>query len=173
MLGHGSIVSPLSSRGAIATFCAALVVAGVASCGDSHVEDAPADASPTQETSDIDAELPPLAEAGPLPDLYVDPIVLGDAGGLFLCNACICDGTTHYCDDSSGPGGAPFLADASAFGDAGLCAASNTSCLGLPDACAAQPSCECMLANAQFHGGACSCRRDDSGAGLIYGCAIP
>jgi hypothetical protein len=136
-------------------------------CGTSEdvvvVPDAGADATDT-----IDVELPPLAETGPLPDLYVDPVVLGDAGGPFLCGKCICDGRTHYCDESTGPG---IVVTDAAFGDAAPCSdASISSCTAFPSACAGHPSCECMFA---ARPGACHCHLDDSGAGLDYGCSYP
>jgi hypothetical protein len=93
------------------------------------------------------------------PDAYA--IGLIDGGGVFMCNGCMCDGRTHYCDISTGL--------APAFDAAGWDACAG-SCLELPDGCAPQPTCACIHL---WDWVQCSCRASDGGEGLFAGCNIP
>ncbi len=147
-------------------------------CGASQnegVADAARDTTTTADAFGADVELPGAdASDSAVDPPDVDPVPLGDAGGYFLCVGCVCDGPTHYCDKSGGgppSPKAPWSGDASAFGDAGLCAV-NSRCKPFPKGCDLQPSCECLLSHGPQNV-PCSCRLDDSGAGLVYACNYP
>ena len=112
--------------------------------------------------TDLDAAT--LADVSP-PE--VPDVGLVDGGGPFLCNNCLCDGRTHYCDISSVGPPVPL---APVFGDAGPCPDGGTICRPLPKGCV-PASCAC-LANASM-GAGCRCFRSSDGDGLLAGCALP
>lgn len=96
---------------------------------------------------------------------------LADAG-LFNCGGCLCDGKTHYCLFSSGPGGkTPPTPDAGMAlcpeQDAGSPATAD-GCLPLPATCGTSPSCACI--DVPFP---VPCPCSDAGGGLLVSCVIP
>ena len=151
---------------------AAIAMLGVTSaCGS--------DEPRTESVPDATAEDAPLDDAPPFPwsdamgpaDVYVPEVPdvgLVDGGGPFLCNGCLCDGRTHYCDFSSAGAPVPL---APIFGDAGACAdAGSSPCEPLPPGCV-PANCACLPNESK--GGACSCFRSKDGDGLLAGCVLP
>lgn len=125
-------------------------------CGSEAQPPAPT----TDASSDvgIDVEDPFSTDGGFVqPDASVDsgPIRLRDGGGPFLCHGCPCDGTTHWCDDTTAGPPVPT-------GDGG-CEAWR--CKPYPSKCGANPTCACLEK--------CSCARAPNGDGLIAGCHNP
>lgn len=127
---------------------------------DATAEDAPLDDAPPFTWSDAtgpsDAYVPEAPDVG-----------LVDGGALFLCNTCLCDGRTHYCDISSA--GAPVPLDP-IFGDAGPCLDGGSMCRLLPTGCV-PANCACLPNESK--GGECACFHSSKGDGLLAGCVLP
>ena len=91
---------------------------------------------------------------GTLPD--ADGGVTFNGGGPFLCNDCICDGTSSFCERT----------DASAdAAEAGACPKAS-GCQPIPIGCLPKPTCACLESAL----GPCTCSVDPSGNGLVVVC---
>ncbi len=98
-------------------------------------------------------------------DASSDVVVLQDAG-WFDCGGCACDGTTHYCVESSGGAAKlPPLPDASTCADSGT---TFGGCNPLPATCPTPATCDCLTMPVP---GACFC--SDAGGGLLVKCMMP
>lgn len=105
--------------------------------------------------------------SGGMADAATDPITVADAG-WFECGGCLCDGTTHYCEQISAGVNAPSPPEPP--DGATLCSTkeAGNDCLPLPTECAGVPSCGCVP---KPYGDICSC--NDVGGGLLVHCALP
>lgn len=130
---------------------AALAVAVVAgACGD-KVQPAGStlitDAPPPAPSAPPDDAQPPVFDAGTIDDAPYDVYAKSDAD-LGACSSCICSTSTSYCF-----GGGTLRAAMDSGGPVPCTVASGTApqvgCNNLPAACAAKPSCECVIAALQ------------------------
>ncbi len=103
-------------------------------------------------------------------DAYAPPNPWADSGpidaGVFDCNGACCDGTTHYCQITSG-GAAPVFGTPPEAGLTCGDAGTNNWCVPLPSACVGAPSCGCIVA--PYAG--CQCA--PTGGGITVTCIFP
>jgi hypothetical protein len=120
-----------------------------------------------------------LSDGFPTNDVVGTDAPLFNGGGPFECNGCICDGTLHFCEFSSG-GKAPIVdassdaaddaSDAEATCNSDPDAGPVSSCVAIPIDCLPKPTCACVLEHASP---ICTCDIDSTGNGIVVSCIYP